>query len=335
MEALKLGIIGAGIMGGNHARVLSTIPGVVVTAVSDRDERRLAQLAQHVDATPMHDYRMLIDSVDGVVIAVPSDLHSAIALECIEAGRPALIEKPMATTVAGAEQVRKAALAAAVPILIGHVERFNSAVTELASRAEPALHVEIRRISPYSARINTDVVSDLMVHDLDLVTLLLGGDLEDLYAVGQFCHGWGPDLVEVIMRMSNNKTASLTASRIGQAKHRSIVMTTPDEQVVADLVRQTVTIHRVARSEFVEDDGVRYRQSGVVETPFLQMGEPLRAELQHFVRVCRGIERPIAGVDEGLACVKLVHLVLERLGSRQPTGDTRDQQAVERRMSPE
>lgn len=310
---IRLGIVGAGVMGGSHARVLNSIPGVVVAAVADPDEQRCARLASYADATALRDHRDLIDAVDGVIVAVPSELHASIALDCIAAGRPVLIEKPMATSVRDAEQIRDAASAGAIPVLVGHVERFNSAVMELTNWAEPALHVEIRRISPYSPRIGTDVVSDLMIHDLDLATLILGGEVKDICAVGQFCHGRGVDLAEVLMKMSNGKTAAITASRIGQAKHRSIVLTTPNEQVVADLVRQTLTIHRVSHSEFIEDDGVRYRQSGVVETPFLRLGEPLRAELEHFVRVVRGVDKPIPGVEEGLACVKLVGLVLQKL----------------------
>lgn len=308
-------MVGAGVMGSSHARVLRQLPTAVLSAVVDPDLDRARRLAGPYGARALGTHDDLAAYADAVVVAAPSGRHVELALDLLDLGLPLLVEKPLALDAAGAVVVAEAAARARVPVLVGHVERFNAAVAEVRRWAGEALHLSIRRIGPYSPRVDADVVGDLMIHDIDLALALLGGSVEGVSAVGHTLHDAGPDLVEALLVLGR-RTAALTASRIAQVKERTLVLTTADAQIVADLVMQSVTIHRMQHAEFVDDQGVRYRQSGVVETPFLDRREPLAAELAHFLDVVTGAARPLVTAEDAVRGLQVVERVRDVLSGR-------------------
>src|SRR3954463_8501971 len=303
---VRLAVIGSGIMGTNHARVATGLPGVELVAVVDPDRERSEKLAAAFGARAVTDVCELPSLVDAAVVATPTQFHAPVAHELITAGVDVLVEKPIAPDVETAQRLVDAADAAGRVLMVGHVERFNPAVLELDSLLDRVVHVEARRISGYSPRIRDDVVIDLMIHDLDLVSMIAGGSPAEVMSVVRAPRSASPDLAAALIAFDSGVTASLTASRVGQNKIRQIDITQRDNYLVLDLLSQGITVQHVEQSEFLSDRGRRYRQVGVVEVPFLEhRGEPLALELTHFAQCVRARSRPRVSGVEGIAALDL------------------------------
>jgi len=302
----NLAIIGAGIMGANHARVARAIPDFTVTSVCDPDPDRAATLAKAVGASYTSDLDEALAGVDAVVLATPSETHGELGERVLRSGRDLLVEKPIATSVADARRLIDVAAAKDRILMIGHVERFNPAVTELLQLTEDPLSLEITRVGPYANRVLADVVLDLMIHDVDLARAVLGAEIVEHRSMTRVVRSGEQDLACALLLFDNGVVANVTASRISQNKIRRITLTQRANCVVADLLRQQVEIHRIEHSEYLSDGGVRYRQSGRVEIPFLsQHGEPLMHELRHFADCVTSRRRPVVSGEDGLAALEV------------------------------
>jgi predicted dehydrogenase len=312
MRDVRVGVIGVGVMGSNHARVARQLRHGRLTAVVDADLERAKSLATGPDVQAMSSIDQLEGAVDLAVVAVPTAFHLEVALQLIEMGIHVLVEKPIAGSIEDARRMIEAAAAAGVSLSVGHVERFNAAVMELPELLDEPLHLKAVRVSPYSPRISDGVVHDLMIHDLDIALALLGekASVESVSGVGRGIHGATEDVAHAVIQMSNGVTASFETSRLGQQKVRLIEVTQRDSVVVADLLRQDITVHKMSRHEYLAEDGVRYRQSSVVEIPFIeQRGEPLLRELQDVVDSIREQRPPRVDGANGLRALELADRV--------------------------
>ena len=242
---VKLAIVGAGIMGSRHARVARTMPGAEVTVVVDQDEHKGRQLAEHVGAAYMPSVNALPGTVDAAIVAVPTESHAEIGTMLLENGLDVLIEKPIAATVEEAKSLVAAAEEHDRILMVGHVERFNPAVIELAKHLSGLIHIDVRRVGPFTPRIPTGVALDLMIHDIDLVSWLAGSQPEVIAALTRRVRSDTEDIAACILTFPTGVSAVLTASRASQSKQRQIELTQRDNVVVADLIRQQVTVHRV------------------------------------------------------------------------------------------
>jgi UDP-N-acetylglucosamine 3-dehydrogenase len=303
---LKFGLVGAGIMGGHHARIAAANPDVELVAVVDPDRTKGEALAGHVQADYHADVADLFGKVDAAIVTAPSEYHAEIGLELLAHGIDVLVEKPIATTVEDAKKLVAAAEYHDRVLMVGHVERFNPAVLDLPRFRDKLIHVDIRRIGPFTSRVLADVVLDLMIHDVDLVRCLVGGEVVDVTAVTRAIRTSTADLATALLTFDNGVSASLTASRLGHTKQRQIEMTQHENVVFADLLRQQITVHRVEHAEFVDDGGARYRQNAVVEYPYLEHnGEPLTLEQRHFARCVKDHSTPLVSGEDGLVALQL------------------------------
>jgi predicted dehydrogenase len=291
-------------MGSNHARVLRAIPQADVCVVVDTDTEKAKQLADHIGASHESCLGTLPGRVDAAVVATPSETHADVAITLMEGGLDVLIEKPIALTVEEAKDLMVVAQRHDRILMIGHVERFNPAVMELSRYVDGLIHVDIRRIGPFTSRITTGVVLDLMIHDVDLVNFLVGSELTTVSSLTKRVWTKSEDMATSVLTYANGVTATLTASRASHTKQRQVELTQRDNVVMADLIRQQVTIHRLEQAEFVDDQGARYRQSGVIEIPYLEhQGEPLLLEQRHFIECVLKRTQPTVGGEEGLAAL--------------------------------
>ena len=289
---VPVAVVGAGIMGANHVRVLRRLPEAEVVLVVDPDERRGRALAESAGARYSGDPAEVPAVATAAVVAVPSERHVEVGVPLLRAGVDLLVEKPIATTVEDADALIEAARDGDRVLMVGHVERFNPAVLQLDGLVQDPLHIELTRVGPFSPRVTADVVLDLMIHDLELALALAGSEVERVEGMGRRERTDSLDLATALLQFRNGVTASVTASRIGQTKIRRIELTQRGNFVVLDLVRQDLTIHRVDHNEFLAESGARYRQSGLIEIPFLEhRGEPLALELGHFL-ACVASRRP-------------------------------------------
>jgi predicted dehydrogenase len=302
----RVALVGAGIMGTNHARVLQTLPGAEITLVVDHDGERGRALAKSVEAAYCADPRAVPDLAEAAVVASTSQTHADVGVPLLEAGVDLLVEKPVATTVEDAKRLIRAAEDNQRVLMVGHIERFNPAVLELDRQVQDLLHVELTRMGPFSPRVTADVVLDLMIHDLELALALAAAEVDRVAAFGRCVRTDSLDLATALLHFTNGVTATVTASRVGQTKIRHIELTQLANFVAVDLVRQDVTIHHVAHNEFVSEGGARYRQKGVIEIPFLEhRGEPLWLELGHFLDCVRTRTTPRVTGSQGLRALEL------------------------------
>jgi UDP-N-acetylglucosamine 3-dehydrogenase len=295
----SLAIVGAGIMGANHGRVARTIPELTVSAVCDPDIDRAAALATAIGAKYTRDLDEALADADAAVLSTPSETHAELGTRILASGRDLLVEKPIATTVADARKLVDLAAAKNRVLMVGHVERFNAAVIELRETVADPISIEFTRVGPYSPRILADVVLDLMIHDVDLARSVLGAEIVEHKAMAKVVHSGDHDLACALLMFDNGVVANITSSRVSQDKIRRITLTQRNNCVVADLLRQQVEVHRIEHAEYLSDGGARYRQSGLVEIPFLgHHGEPLAAELRHFAECLTTRRSPaVTGVD--------------------------------------
>ncbi|MCC5953288.1 MAG: Gfo/Idh/MocA family oxidoreductase [Acidimicrobiia bacterium] len=313
---LRLAVIGAGIMGSNHARIATALRNTTLTHVVDPDRARAEALAGATGATATTSVEDLPGAVDAAVIASPTPLHAEIACLLLDAGISCLVEKPIATTLDEADAMIAAAERGAAQLMVGHVERFNPAVAELPRLLDEVLHVHAERVSVFSPRVPDDVVLDLMIHDIDIVCSLVDAPVTHVAAVGRRIRNQTNDLVATLLTFADGTTANLTASRLGQQKIRSLEITQPDSYVDVDLVNPKVTINKVDHAEYVDEGGTRYRQTGVVEIPYLeQRGEPLLVELTEFERAVLAGDRPRVDGHDGRRALEVALAVIDATGA--------------------
>lgn len=270
---LRVGLVGAGLMGGHHARNLVTLPGVRLVAVADVDRGRSEALARAVGAEPAFAAEALLGRVDAVVIATPAARHAEHTRLFLEAGAHVLVEKPLATSLEDARAAFALAGARGLVLQGGQLLRYHGAVRALLDEGVVPARLEARRLVQSDRALDVSVLMDLMVHDLDLALQLIGERPVEAAA-----WGLGPpgreDEVEARLRFPSGAEATLLASRARPSAERSLWVEGEGTS---------------ARLNFVEPCSLRVSRPGhsEVERPFL--GEnPLRAQLAEFVGRVRG-----------------------------------------------
>jgi predicted dehydrogenase len=276
-----------------------------LSVVVDPNEDRGRDLATRTAARYSNDLQKVMGMVDAAIVAVPTAQHFDIVTELLESGIHVLVEKPIASTPEQGRKMVDMADSAGRILMVGHVERFNPAVLQLDEFVKEPIHIAAQRISPFARGIEEGVTLDLMIHDLDLIGSLVRAPVQRVQAFSRDVIG-RDDLTVALIEFIGGATATLTASRLGQEKIRELTITQRNDYIKVDLIRQAITIHRVGRIE-VADAGASYRQSGIVEVPFLRnRGEPLLLELEHFVScVLTGQPPRVSGAD-GVAALELV-----------------------------
>jgi predicted dehydrogenase len=312
---VELAIFGAGAMGTNHLRVAQTLPSARVALVVDVNRARARRIAEPAGARWAVRAPDDLSGIDAAIVAVPTHYHADVAGPLLEAGIPVLVEKPLAGSLADAQALVETAAAKGVVLMVGHVEQFNTAVLELDRLASSAVHLEATRVGPYSRRIQEGVILDLMIHDLEIIRRLVGSSPTDVRAMAQRTRSETEDLACALLCFDGGVTASLTASRVAQNKVRQLEITQARSTISVDLLRQGVTVYKTSRSEYRSQGKVRYRQSGVIEIPFLeQRGEPLRVELDHFVECVLSGKQPRVDGQQGLEALSMALQVAEAAG---------------------
>jgi predicted dehydrogenase len=304
---MKVAVIGVGHLGRHHARILAGIQGVELAAVVDIDEQRAAEVASAYGARPCTDWRDVRDGVGAVTIAAPTEVHASIASAFLERKIHVLVEKPMTTTTSEADGLLQLARQSGVVLAIGHTERFNPAVARARLLVREPRFIEVHRLGTFPDRsLDIDVVFDLMIHDLDLVLDIVGGEVSAVEAVGVPVLTPRVDIANVRLRFANGCIANLTASRISRDRVRKIRFFQRDAYVSIDYAAQEVEAYRL-----VPQAG----QKPTIEGGKLDVTreEPLKRELDDFVEAIRGHRPPLVTGDQGRAALALAEQVVERM----------------------
>ncbi|MER5334830.1 Gfo/Idh/MocA family oxidoreductase [Micromonospora sp. NPDC002717] len=290
---LRFALVGTGMMGSLHARVIAQSDRAELARVIEPRRSVGQQIAERYGAgwTPNADD---LSDVDAVVIAAPTEFHHGLADQVLAADKPLLIEKPVCGSLAETEEIVATAGKRGVPLLCGLLERFNPAVLTALALVDRPVHLTATRHSPYAPRIRTGVAWDLLIHDVDLAIQAFGGE-EPVGVRGTFGHfhpdslAEAEDVAETVLNFGSGALANVSASRIGQRKVRTLVISEVDRLIEADLIRKDVTIYRHVSSDAATPDGRGYRQQSIIEVPeLLTNREPLAAQLDHFLDIVAG-----------------------------------------------
>jgi UDP-N-acetylglucosamine 3-dehydrogenase len=316
----RVAVVGVGVMGAHHARVYRELADAELVAVVDSDAERAAAVGERLEARAYVDYAAMVarERPEAVSVAVPTNAHGRVAGELLAAGCHVLVEKPIAATIAEARMLVATAASVGRVLRVGHVERFNPAFVELASRAAAGeigrvLQLHARRHGPYPARArDTGVALDLATHDLDLMRVLIGQPAAGFVAeIGRRHHPRHEDSLLGMVRFADDTLGVVEASWLAREPTRELLVTGQRGSLRVDYLAQRLWQSANAPGS---DGRGRDAADSTVEIPVTR-GEPLRAELADFVRAARG-EPAVDGVRgadgaDGLATLDLALALLD------------------------
>lgn len=304
MDPIKAGVVGVGAMGDNHARIYAELGETELVGVTDADEQSARETAARY-GTISRDWEDLLDVVDAMSIAVPTEHHYDLARDCIERGIPILVEKPFVEHEARGQELLELAEENWVPIQVGHVERFNPAVDVLRRYVQDLdiIAVSAQRCNPPVSRdIDDSAVLDLMIHDLDVIMSLVDDQVVDVSSL----HTRGGRYATAELQFGDGTIGQLTASRVSQRRVRELTVTAAESLVHVDYDTQTVEVHE--RPGDAHSPG----EEKVVKQLVVDEGEPLKRELRAFADVARNGGTPVVTGADGLRVVELAHRIEQR-----------------------
>ncbi|MGQ9754259.1 MAG: Gfo/Idh/MocA family oxidoreductase [Thermaceae bacterium] len=320
---IRVGVIGLGAMGRNHARVYAELPGVELVAVADTDPSVAEAVGVRHRVRWYTDHRRMLERerLDAVSVAVPTSFHAEVVLEALEAGAHVLVEKPIAATVAEGERMVERARELNRQLMVGHIVRFNPAVQALKKRLEEGqlgrlFQAFFRRIGPFPARIrDVGVVVDLASHDLDLMRYLLGSSPIRIYAeVERRVHTEHEDLMWGLLRFPEGVVGALEVNWLTPTKVREALLLGERGMFRLDDLTQELYFYENSLAGELSWPALQtlkgVGEGHMVRYPVRQY-EPLRAELEAFVGAIRdGRPVPVSGED-GLAALRLALMLVE------------------------
>ena len=307
MSKVRVAVVGVGSLGQHHARIAAGAGDAELVAVVEPSEARGREIAAKFGTEWVASLPEVLDRVDAVQVAAPTGCHHALGLEVLAAGKHIIMEKPLAATqpegsslLAALVQARAAhpGLVAAV----GHLERFNPAVTALRAHGIKPHFAEAIRVSPFPMRsMEVDVIMDVMIHDLDLLLALIGRPVISVEAVGVPILTKYADLVNARLKFEGGAFATVTASRVARKKERVLRAFGANAYASLDFAAQKLEILRLS----VGPEGPSVQQE-VVE---ITEGEPLKLELEAFYQACLGQGEDIVTWADAFAAMEVAHLV--------------------------
>lgn len=296
---LRIGVVGVGVMGSNHARVLAGLAGVTLVGIADPDRKQAEFVAQTLGCQGVGTVGELLDlGLDAITIAAPTQLHHEIALACIARGVHVLVEKPIASSVEEGNDIVAAAKRAGVTLMVGHVERFNPAVEAVkqAIRGEDILSIAITRVGPFPPRMsNIGVVIDLAVHDIDLIRWFTESEIIDVQPQVSSAVAEREDIALLQFRTASGVLAHINTNWLTPFKARNITVATRGKYVMGDLLTRQVT------------ECFGFQPDGSYSMRHLSVGhaEPLRAELTAFIDALRSGGAPPVTGEQGVASLEI------------------------------
>lgn len=297
---LRVAVVGVGYLGRFHALIYSRMPDVELVAVVDPDAGRAHAVAAEAGCTALTDAHRLLEQVDAVSIVAPTVVHLEVAAPFLRRGVHMLLEKPIAATREEGEAIVSLAERSGATLQIGHLERFNAGVMALAERISAPRYVEAQRMGGFTERAtDVDVVSDLMIHDIDIVLSLMGSPIRQIAAVGTPVLTEHIDIASARLELANGAVANVVASRVSDKQTRRIRVFQPSGYLSLDFVAQTLDIAYPRAVPGAQ------RPEIVRERIQVEPVKPLDRELEAFVECVRTSQPPLVDGRVGLEALKV------------------------------
>src|SRR5574341_118620 len=306
-QALPVAVVGVGYLGKFHAEKYAASDKAKLVGVVDIDSERAREVGRSVGAEAFSDYRQLFGRIRGASIAVPTRDHFQVARDFIDAGVDVLVEKPLTADIAEAKQLVALAEAKGVILQVGHLERFNPAIRRLEGVIKEPKFVECHRLAPFVERgTDVDVVLDLMIHDIDVITSLVRSPIERVESVGVPVLTDKPDIANARIVFANGCIANVTASRVSIKRERKVRFFQPDAYISIDYDQHRAQIYHKPgpgagwldiRAENIE----------------IKDGDALGDEIDSFLNCVRTRTPPLVGGAEGLSALEIASMISAQL----------------------
>ncbi len=308
MKKLRTAVVGVGYLGRFHAEKYAQIPEAELVAVVDTDRSKREELAKKLGTLAVADHREILDRVDAVSIVVPTHHHHEVAKDFLERGVHVLLEKPITTTLAEADELIRIAAGKDLVFQVGHLERFNPVMVALEGVLHGVRFVESIRIAPFKPRgTDVNVVLDLMIHDIDIIRSFVGSGVKEIDAVGAPVFTDEEDIANARIEFENGCVANVTASRISLKGERKMRIFQPDAYISVDFQNHKLLVARRGEGEMMP--GV---PNVSVEENSFEAGDAILDEIRAFLRsVATGAPVKVPGVD-GRKALEIALMINEK-----------------------
>jgi predicted dehydrogenase len=343
--SFRVAVVGAGRMGKLHARVLSEMPNAQLVCVVDTNLATAEAVARQRNCRALSDARQAVDLVDAAIISVPTLRHVEAARPFVAAGKPVLIEKPYTNDVAAGEALIALARQTGTSVQVGHTERFNPAVLAMQKYAIAPKFIEAHRISPFTFRsADVGVVLDMMIHDIDLVLMLVGGRVASVHAVGVNVIGAHEDICNARLIFDNGCVANITASRLAIKTERKMRIFSEEAYLSVDYAKkvglvvkksENLDLIQMARDLDVEDlaelaQSLDYAKLLKVEQLVVdESADPLRRQAEAFRQTVEEQLPPVVSAADGLAAVRVADRIVESVKNYRWDGQASDRAGLD------
>jgi predicted dehydrogenase len=309
MEKIRAAVIGVGYLGHFHAQKYAQLEDFSLVGVVDTQPETAARVAAEVGALAYGDFRELLGKVDAVSVVTPTPTHHDIARAFLESGAHVLVEKPITQTTAQAERLIGIARQFGRVLQVGHLERFNPAILA----AEPLLSlprfIECHRLAPFKERgTDVNVVLDLMIHDIDLVQMIVGSPIATLEAIGTPVFSSQIDIANARLNFASGCVANVTASRVSLKTERKLRVFRDDAYLSIDLQQKILTVIR--KRPGVVSEGQLPVQ---IEEQSFDQGDALLAEIRSFLAAIRGERCVVVSGEDGLRALRTAIAISEHV----------------------
>ncbi|MBZ0263316.1 Gfo/Idh/MocA family oxidoreductase [bacterium] len=321
MNKIKVGVIGVGRLGRFHTQKYAALQSAELVGVFDQDIERAESVAIEVDSSAFSNVEELLQNVDAVSIATPTTTHYATGLLALEHGCHILMEKPITDSSSTARELVDIARKQGLFIQVGHIERFNPAVTALRDIRLDPLFVEAHRLAPYTSRgADVSVVHDLMIHDIDVLLHWMGNEVERVDAAGVPVISKTADIANTRITFSRKRIANLTASRISVKQMRKFRMFQQDAYISMDFIKKRAEIYKrvekgTLKSIPIPGAGDSDQRILIKRTRAKKNEDALAREIQAFIRSIQENSVPIVSGEDALTALEVVEEIARQCES--------------------
>jgi predicted dehydrogenase len=309
VKKIKVGVVGVGYFGQFHAEKYAKIEDVALVGVVDADASRAKEIAKRYRTRPFFHYADLFQKVQAVSIAVPTPFHYSITKECFLQGMDVLLEKPISSTLEEADELIRLAESKGLIFQIGHLERFNGALSTIEGKVQHPWFIESHRLGPFSGRgTDVDVVLDLMIHDLDILLSLVSSTVKQFQAVGFPVLTHTSDIAHARIEFENGCIASLTANRVSEEKARKTLVLQPDGILSIDYLLQKLSF-----SKKVVLPGEKKMPEMVTEEIPVRKIDLLETEIHSFLQSVKNRKRPQVSGTDGRRALELALRIIQKI----------------------
>lgn len=309
MKKLRTAVIGVGYLGQFHAEKYAQLPNAELVAVVDTDRQRANDLAARLGSRGVTDYRQILDEVDAVSIVVPTQYHFEVARAFLERGVHVLLEKPITTTLAEADELIRIARERHAIFQVGHLERFNPVVMALDGILTRPGFIESVRIAPFKPRgTDVNVVLDLMIHDIDIIQNIVGSPVKQINSIGAPVFTDEEDIANARIQFVNGCVANVTASRISLKSERRMRIFQPDSYISVDFQNKKLAVFRKGDGEMFP--GVPNVQ---MEEKSFEQGDALKSEIASFLDSVVSGKPPVVTGEDGRRALETALMINKKL----------------------